>query len=175
MRRKPYIIVFSILEACGFVLLGLCTRHIAVAILALVIISTSASFCSAMAEALVVESTRGDRRIAAESVSDFISAKAVGSLVVAYFSGYLLEKVSKRHIFFMTASFPLVITVAALIYTDRPLPSGDAGVRCEWMARHALSGSHCFSETQRPAGILEAAPRLGAGVVRPRLHVGARL
>lgn len=32
----------------------------------------------------------------AENVSDFITAKAVGSLIVAYLSGYLLERTSKQ-------------------------------------------------------------------------------
>ncbi|CDI76174.1 hypothetical protein, conserved [Eimeria praecox] len=125
-RRKPYMIAFSLLEGIGFIMLGTFPTHI------------SAAFCSAVAEALVVETTAGRsmdqvrfsaegivRRIlnpsplqSAENVSDFITAKAVGSLIVAYLSGYLLERTSKQSIFLATSIFPLFIAFITFFMTD---------------------------------------------------------
>eukprot|EP01054_Gregarina_sp_Poly1_P001417 Gregarina_sp_Poly_1__1416@NODE_1351_length_4314_cov_50_333176_g1_i1_p5_GENE_NODE_1351_length_4314_cov_50_333176_g1_i1NODE_1351_length_4314_cov_50_333176_g1_i1_p5_ORF_typecomplete_len119_score9_03MFS_1/PF07690_16/6e06DUF2157/PF09925_9/0_29BT1/PF03092_16/0_84_NODE_1351_length_4314_cov_50_333176_g1_i129823338 len=72
---------------------------------------------------------------ASSSVSELIGAKvssisnvlfvvqAVGSLVVAYLSGALLELYSKRSVFRLTAMFPLMITVAACVMRDIDGPS----------------------------------------------------
>lgn len=118
-RRKPYMILFSFLQALGFVILGLIPASVVAAIASLFLISFSAAFCSAIAEALVVESTMGKtHQVTAENVSDFISSKAIGSLIVAYFSGYLLEKISKQAIFLTTACFPLLITAGASVMKD---------------------------------------------------------
>ncbi|CBZ53381.1 T1G11.18 protein, related [Neospora caninum Liverpool] len=91
-RRKPYMIFFSALEAVGFLMLGLSPA------------SLSAAFCSAVAEALVVESTTGKTLDqSAENVSDFITAKAVG-------------------IFVATATFPLFITLISFFMSDVTTP-----------------------------------------------------
>nr|PIM03246.1 putative folate/biopterin transporter [Toxoplasma gondii COUG] len=122
-RRKPYMIVFSALEAVGFLMLGLSPASVGTAISSLFLISLSAAFCSAVAEALVVESTTGKTLDqSAENVSDFITAKAIGSLAVAYFSGYLLEKTSKGSIFVATATFPLFITIVSFFMKDVTTP-----------------------------------------------------
>lgn len=118
-RRKPYMVGFSLLEGLGFIMLGTFPTHILTALLSLFLISISASFCSAVAEALVVETTAG-RSIdqSAENVSDFITAKAVGSLIVAYLSGYLLERTSKQSIFLATSIFPFFIAFITLFMED---------------------------------------------------------
>jgi len=122
-RRKPYMIGFSALEALGFIMLGTFPTHILTALISLTLISLSASFCSAVAEALVVETTAG-RTIdqSAENVSDFITAKAVGSLIVAYLSGSLLEMTSKQSIFLVTSIFPLFIAFIAVFMDDITTP-----------------------------------------------------
>ncbi|CDJ60272.1 hypothetical protein, conserved [Eimeria maxima] len=118
-RRKPYMIAFSLLEGLGFIMLGTFPTHILTALLSLFIISISAAFCSAVAEALVVETTAGrSMDQSAENVSDFITAKAVGSLIVAYLSGYLLERTSKQSIFLATSIFPLFIALITTFMTD---------------------------------------------------------
>ncbi|KAL8271928.1 hypothetical protein Esti_004052 [Eimeria stiedai] len=118
-RRKPYMVAFSLLEALGFIMLGTFPTHVVTALVSLFVISASASFCSAVAEALVVETTVGHTiDQSAENVSDFITAKALGSLIVAYLSGYLLEKTSKQSIFLATSVFPLFIAFITLFMTD---------------------------------------------------------
>lgn len=118
-RRKPYMIAFSFLEAVGFIMLGTFPTHIVTALISLFVISLSAAFCSAVAEALVVETTAGRTMDqSAENVSDFITAKAIGSLIVAYLSGYLLERTSKQSIFLVTSIFPLFISFITCFMDD---------------------------------------------------------
>lgn len=120
-RRKPYMLMFSLLEALGFFILASFPASVVGSTLSLFLISLAASVCSAVAEALVVESTAGKSLDqSAENVSDFITSKALGSLLVAYLSGYLLEKTSKQSIFFMTSTFPLVITLVTLFMEENP-------------------------------------------------------
>merc|ERR1712176_37041 len=92
------------------------------------------SFCSAVAEALVVENTAGKSLDqSAENVSDFITSKALGSLVVAYFSGYMLEKTSKTSIFYVTSIFPLVITLVTF-FMEETQRSPIASVKTQFSA-----------------------------------------
>lgn len=118
MRRKPYLLFFAALQAIGFVLLAYGVRGVIGAVLSLFVIAFSASFCSAIAEALLVELTEGQRSDASESISDFTMAKGIGSLMVAYFSGYLLETISKKAVFLTTATFPLMILFTAVGMTE---------------------------------------------------------
>ncbi|KAJ1613017.1 BT1-like protein [Cryptosporidium canis] len=117
MRRKPYLIFFSILQFIGFLLLATNSDSVFKAATSLLIISLSAAFCSSIAEALVVETSgiNGD----SETVSDYFGSKALGALTTAYFSGSLLDTYSKKGIFLTTSVFPLFVFIASLIMEDR--------------------------------------------------------
>eukprot|EP01053_Blabericola_migrator_P004821 Blabericola_migrator_1__4820@NODE_2530_length_2641_cov_14_040404_g1582_i0_p2_GENE_NODE_2530_length_2641_cov_14_040404_g1582_i0NODE_2530_length_2641_cov_14_040404_g1582_i0_p2_ORF_typecomplete_len158_score21_89BT1/PF03092_16/9e15MFS_1/PF07690_16/5_8e09MFS_2/PF13347_6/8_1e06PUCC/PF03209_15/8_7e05MFS_1_like/PF12832_7/0_0059DUF1118/PF06549_12/0_025Patched/PF02460_18/0_065PrgI/PF12666_7/1_4e02PrgI/PF12666_7/2_6_NODE_2530_length_2641_cov_14_040404_g1582_i05781051 len=121
MRRKPYLIVFSLVETLGYLLLAEYPDDVISVSVGLLIIALGAAFCSAICEALVVETSSQSvnaANAASSNVSELIGAKAVGSLVVAYLSGALLEIYTKRSVFRVTAMFPLMITVAACAMRD---------------------------------------------------------
>ncbi|OII73096.1 BT1 family protein [Cryptosporidium ubiquitum] len=117
MRRKPYLIFFSILQVIGFLLLATNADTVLKAATCLLLISLSAAFCSSIAEALVVE-TSGING-GAETVSDYFGSKALGALTTAYFSGSLLDTYSKQGIFLTTSIFPLFVFIASLIMEDK--------------------------------------------------------
>lgn len=50
MRRKPYLLFFSALQAAGYVLLAFTVTGVMGAVLSLFLIAFSSSFCSAIAE-----------------------------------------------------------------------------------------------------------------------------
>jgi hypothetical protein len=54
-----------------------------------------------------------------------IGSSAIGSILSAYSSGYLLETLSSRRVFGITAFFPLALTLIALAIDEKPLPSAD--------------------------------------------------
>ncbi|KAH7649569.1 BT1 family [Cryptosporidium bovis] len=116
MRRKPYLLIFSLLQVIGFTLLATNANTVFKAAACLLVISISAAFCSSIAEALVVETsgTNGG----AETVSDYFGSKSIGALTTAYFSGSLLDKYSKQSIFFTTSVFPLIVFIASLVMKE---------------------------------------------------------
>lgn len=118
MRRKPYLIIFSLVQTVGYLMLAFAGTSAVRVEMALLTIALGAAVCSALSEALVVEVSTiaglsGGQRAsdsATTSVSELIGAKvnihtegtqrvhgnrshvqAVGSLVTAYLSGALLE------------------------------------------------------------------------------------
>jgi MFS family permease len=54
-RRKPYLAIFGVLGALGWVLLGFAVHSFWLAIITLMFIQTSLAFCNVIGEALVVE------------------------------------------------------------------------------------------------------------------------
>lgn len=48
-------------------------------------------------------------------------SSAVGSILSAYSSGYLLETLSSRAVFGITAFFPLALTLIALAINEQPV------------------------------------------------------
>ncbi|SBT71264.1 folate transporter 2, putative [Plasmodium malariae] len=120
MRRKPYLFVFSLFQSFNFLALAFLNLTVVQATLILFFISLCASFCTTVAEALVVESSIGKTYSqGTNKVTEFIAAKAIGSLSVAYFSGYFLEKMSREYIFMTTSIFPLIISVSCLFLKEK--------------------------------------------------------
>ncbi|CAD2103915.1 hypothetical protein YYG_01777 [Plasmodium vinckei petteri] len=120
MRRKPYLFLFSLFQSLNFLSLAYVDLSLIQATLVLFFISLCASFCTTVAEALVVESSIGKTYSqGTNKVTEFIASKAVGSLSVAYFSGYFLEKVSREYIFMATSIFPLIISISCLFLKEK--------------------------------------------------------
>ncbi|EUD65476.1 hypothetical protein C922_04216 [Plasmodium inui San Antonio 1] len=124
MRRKPYLFLFSLFQSLNFLALAFLQLSVFQATLILFFISLCASFCTTVAEALVVESSIGKTYSqGTNKVTEFIASKAIGSLSVAYFSGYLLEKISREYIFIGTSMFPLIISISCLLLKEKEYTS----------------------------------------------------
>ncbi|CRG96213.1 folate transporter 2, putative [Plasmodium gallinaceum] len=120
MRRKPYLFLFSLFQSLNFLALAFLNLTVFQATIILFFISLCASFCTTVAEALVVESSIGKTYSqGTNKVTEFIASKAVGSLSVAYFSGYFLEKMPREYIFIATSVFPLIILVSCLFLKEK--------------------------------------------------------
>lgn len=93
----------------------------AMAISTMLIIQVCTAFCNVIGEALVVEESQkhGDSPEAASRyVTLFFGVRAVGMILTAYSGGILLEILTKRTIFLITACFPLLLCVAALLMQE---------------------------------------------------------
>ncbi|VWU48638.1 folate transporter 2, putative [Hepatocystis sp. ex Piliocolobus tephrosceles] len=121
MRRKPYLFLFGIFQSLNFLSLAFLNLSVLQVTLNLFFISLCASFCTTVAEALVVESSMGKTNAQGTNrITEFIASKAIGSLSVAYFSGYFLEKISREYIFLATSFFPLIISISCLFLKEKP-------------------------------------------------------
>lgn len=78
-------------------------------------------------EALLVEISRErgtnkteerKQQIASNNVSLFFIVRAIGVLITSYFSGYLLEYLTKAQVFLITATFPVMLMLVAIMLPE---------------------------------------------------------
>jgi folate/biopterin transporter len=121
-RRRPYLILSGLLGVAAWVALSTVVHTAWAATAAIALSSLAIAISDVIVDSLVVERAR------AESISDAGSlqslcwgASAVGGLITAYFSGFLLEHFSNRTVFGITATFPLIVSLVAGLITESRL------------------------------------------------------
>jgi len=120
-RRRPYLILAGLLGALSWVSMATLVHSAVAAAVAISLSSAAIAISDVIVDSLVVERARH------ESVSDAGSlqslcwgASAMGGLMTAYFSGFLLEHFSTHTVFAITATFPLIVSmVAGLIVEEQ--------------------------------------------------------
>jgi folate/biopterin transporter len=94
-------------------------------LLPLCLINIGVCFCNVIGEALIVEEsqkTNHDQSKASNYVSLFFGTRALGTLITAYSSGYLLEVMDKEKVFLITATFPLLTIFSAFLLQENSSP-----------------------------------------------------
>ncbi len=131
-NRRPYLILSGILGAAAWIALGTVVQTPLMATIAIGFCSLSVAMSDVIADSVIVERARqetGDEAGSLQSLSWGVSA--VGGLITAYLGGLLLQELSTRSLFLITATFPLIVSsVAWLIVEPRRLnQAGFAQVR----------------------------------------------
>lgn len=125
-RRSPYLFIFGLSQCLFWVILSTTSYTTLKVFLILLFNNISTCFCNVIGEALVVEESQKsnhDQTKAANYVTLFFGARAVGTLLTSYTSGYLLEVVTKQTIFLIAAFFPILIIFSAFILQEEPVQS----------------------------------------------------
>jgi folate/biopterin transporter len=122
LRRLPYLLIFSFFGMCTWILLSFAGTAIeAVAIL--FFNSLCCAFCNVIGEALVVQESQrdgGDHAKASRYVSTFFAVRSVGIIITSYLSGALIEIMSVKTIFCITAICPaIILTCSTFLREDR--------------------------------------------------------
>jgi folate/biopterin transporter len=121
-RRRPYLILSGILGAIAWVALATVVDNPWTATLAILLTSLSVAISDVIVDSLVVERVRDESLAQAGSLQSLTwSASAVGGLITAYLSGWLLEQVSNQMVFAITATFPLVVSAVAWLIAETPI------------------------------------------------------
>jgi len=121
-RRRPYLVLSGILGAISWVSLATMVHTPMAATLALGLGSLSVAFSDVIVDSLVVERARTESQGNAGSLQSLCwGASSVGGLLTAYFSGSLIQRFSNHTVFWITASFPLIISVVAWLITEFPI------------------------------------------------------
>lgn len=127
MRRLPYLLIFSSLGVLSWLYLS--TVHSAAAAVGVLLFNTICSaFCNVIGQALVVEESQklgGDQDKASKYVSIYCGVCSIGIIITAYLSGALLEVVSPRIIFCVTAAFPGIVLICS-VFLKEELVSSDS-------------------------------------------------
>ncbi|MEB3281854.1 MAG: folate/biopterin family MFS transporter [Lyngbya sp.] len=118
-RRRPYLILSGFLGAIAWVAMATVVDSPLTATLVITLSSLSVAISDVIVDSLVVERARK------ESLSDVGSLQslcwgtsALGGLITAYLSGFLLEVFTVQTVFLITASFPLIVCGVAWLITE---------------------------------------------------------
>ncbi|MGE5657861.1 MAG: folate/biopterin family MFS transporter [Actinomycetota bacterium] len=125
-RRRPYIVLSGLLGTFAWVALATLVHSPWAATAAIALSSLSVAVSDVIADSLVVERAREEAASDAGSLQSLSwGASALGGLITAYLSGFLLQHFTPHTIFLVTASFPLLVSAAAWLIaeervSDRP-------------------------------------------------------
>jgi folate/biopterin transporter len=118
-RRRPYLILSGLLGAGAWVALATVVHTAWAATVAIALSSLSVAFSDVIVDSLVVERARHEAAKDAGSLQSLSwGASALGGLITAYFSGFLLEHFSNQTVFGITATFPLIVSIVAWLITE---------------------------------------------------------
>ncbi len=125
-RRRPYLILSGLVGVSAWLCLATIVHTAAAATVAIAITSLSVAVSDVIVDSLIVERARDESLVDSGSIQSLCwGAAAVGGLLTAYFSGLLLEHVSTRTVFAITAVFPLLVSAAAFLISEQPVTADD--------------------------------------------------
>ncbi|MBV6621961.1 MAG: folate/biopterin family MFS transporter [Rivularia sp. (in: Bacteria)] len=121
-RRRPYLILSGILGALAWVGMATVVNSSWAAVTAILMSSLSVAVSDVIVDSLVVERARAESQAEAGSLQSICwGASAFGGLITAYFSGFLLEHFTTRTVFWITATFPLIVSGVAWLIAESPV------------------------------------------------------
>jgi folate/biopterin transporter len=121
-RRRPYLMLSGILGAASWLALATVVQSSLAAIAAITLSSLSVAIGDVIVDSLVVERARKESLGTAGTLQSLAwGSSAVGGVITAYLGGLLLQHVTTRTVFGITATFPLVVTMVALLITESPV------------------------------------------------------
>ena len=124
-RRRPYLILSGLLGTAAWLSLATIVHSAWAATIAIIFTSISVAVSDVIVDSLVVERARKESLAKVGSLQSLTwGASALGGLITAYFSGWLLEHFSKQIIFSITATFPLIVAGVAWFITEKPVTKG---------------------------------------------------
>lgn len=125
-RRRPYLILSGLLGAISWVSLATIVHTALGATLAIALGSLSVAISDVIVDSLVVERARAESQAEAGSLQSLCwGASSVGGLITAYFSGLLLQHFTTHTVFWITAFFPLIVSVVAWYISEIPVSKLD--------------------------------------------------
>jgi folate/biopterin transporter len=99
------------------------------ATVAIALSSLSVAVSDVIVDSLVVERAREESVSESGSLQSLAwGSSALGGLVTAYFSGYLLQHFSSHSVFAITASFPLIVSAAAWFIAEERVENSSSRV-----------------------------------------------
>jgi folate/biopterin transporter len=113
-RRRPYLILSGFLGTLAWIALATIVDNGWLATAVLLFTSLSVAIGDVIVDSLVVERAREESIAASGSLQSLCwGSSALGGLLTAYLSGWLLQHFSANTIFLITATFPLLVSAVA--------------------------------------------------------------
>ena len=125
-RRRPYLVFSGFLGTASWLALAIFVNNAWAATIAILMSSASIAISDVIVDSQVVERAREESLANAGSLQSLSwGATALGGLITAYFSGWLLELFTPKTIFAITSVFPLVFSAVAWLIAEKPIPERD--------------------------------------------------
>uniref|UniRef100_A0A7S0T5G3 Folate/biopterin transporter n=1 Tax=Erythrolobus madagascarensis TaxID=708628 RepID=A0A7S0T5G3_9RHOD len=126
-RRRSYLVVSGLLGAASWALLSNPTAVDSApkALACMTLASLSVAISDVVADSMVVERARNESDSVAGRLQSFCwGSSAIGGLISAYFSGYLLEHVTARQVFALSGALPLMTASVSSIIPEKRVTAG---------------------------------------------------
>jgi folate/biopterin transporter len=121
-RRRPYLILSGLLGTAAWLALATVVNTAWAATVAILLSSLSVAISDVIVDSLVVERARQESLSDSGSLQSLTwGASALGGLITAYLSGWLLEHFSTQTVFGITATFPLLVSAVAWLIAEEPI------------------------------------------------------
>ena len=121
-RRRPYLILSGLMGTAAWLSLATVVNTAWVATAAILLSSLSVAISDVIVDSLVVERARKESLSNSGSLQSLTwGASAVGGLITAYLSGWLLQQFSNQTVFAITATFPLLVSAVAWFIAEEPV------------------------------------------------------
>ncbi|VEP16742.1 Folate-biopterin transporter [Hyella patelloides LEGE 07179] len=121
-RRRPYLILSGFLGTLSWLALAFIVDSSLTATIAILITSLSVAISDVIVDSLVVARAREESVGQAGSLQSLCwGFSALGGLITAYLSGWLLEHLSISIVFEITATFPLLVSAVAWLIAEEKI------------------------------------------------------
>jgi folate/biopterin transporter len=120
-RRRPYLVLSGILGTLSWLALATVVDTPLTATLAILMSSLSVALSDVIVDSLVVERARKESLTQSGSLQSLTwGISAIGGLITAYLSGWLLQHFSSQTVFAITSLFPLLVSGIAWLIAEKP-------------------------------------------------------
>jgi len=113
-RRKPYLLLAGLLGCVSWLCMAEFVEDVYAATVCLTVPSLAAAFANVMAEALVVEKSRGrSQEYAGRLQTCIYGGREAGAICSSFAGGWLLSFMTARHVFLLSSLIPLSLILVA--------------------------------------------------------------
>lgn len=132
LRRKPYLFIAGLLGATGYFSLATWVQNFSGAFFAIFVSGMGFALADVIVDGIVAERSR-TQKVAGKLQSICRASLLTGALMVAYLSGWLVEWIGARNVFYITGVLPLLTSIFALIIIESPLSTSVFSLRETWI------------------------------------------
>jgi MFS family permease len=119
-RRRPYFLIAGVFGCLSWVLMARYVHSAWQAGLCMTIGSAAIAVANVIAEALVVEKSRGENQEYASRLQSIIwSGQAVGGIIAAWTGGFILTFMTDKQVFMLVSTFPLTLMGIAFLVPEK--------------------------------------------------------
>lgn len=123
-KRRPYLVLSGLMGTVAWLSLATVADTAWAATIAILLSSLSVAISDVIVDSLVVERARGESFSDSGSLQSLTwGTSALGGLITAYLSGWLLQHFSNQTVFAITATFPLLISAVAWFIAEERVNS----------------------------------------------------